>query len=120
MAYEDAEETVFFNLEKRRLTRDFVAVYRYLIRGYREDRANLFIELHSITMRPEWTQVGRLLFFFFLPRLLQYWNWLLRKAGISIPGSIHIAPDLVRPALSRKLYQKSWTSFINLILCSKS
>jgi len=80
MAYEDAEETVFFNLEKRRLTRDFVAVYRYLIRGYREDRANLFIELHSITMRPEWTQVGRLLFFFFSPKVAPILELVAKKS----------------------------------------
>lgn len=36
-----------FSLQQRRQRGDVVAVYNYLIRGYRENGAKLFLEVHS-------------------------------------------------------------------------
>lgn len=36
-----------FSLEERRLGRNLVAVYNYMVKGFREDRARLFVEVHN-------------------------------------------------------------------------
>ena len=44
---ETLRELVLFSLNKRRLQDDLIVVFSYPVRGNREDRARLFLEVHS-------------------------------------------------------------------------
>lgn len=40
-----------FSLEKRKFSGDLVAVYNYMVKGFREDKARLFSEVHDSRTR---------------------------------------------------------------------
>jgi len=48
MVYEERlRVTLFFSLKRRRLSGDLTAVFNYLMEGYREGTARLFLKIYS-------------------------------------------------------------------------
>lgn len=75
----------------RRLTENCTAVYNNLIRGYTEDGARLFSEVHDDRMRGNRRKLEHKKFqldirtFFLTIRVIKYWNRLPREVvGVSV------------------------------------
>lgn len=109
---------VLLSLEERRLRRDFIAVYNYLIRGYREDGGTFFLEVYGNITRCNRHKLGHGKFQLdkaktFYPDDAQILGPVAqRNCGISILrgvedliGQVREWPDPVRPALRRGLDQ---------------
>jgi len=48
--YEEST-AVLFRLKKRKQRRDLIAAFSYLMGGYKEDGARLFLKIYSLRMR---------------------------------------------------------------------